>query len=123
MTSAKYETPATEEGESVAVEAEKPWFVYLLKCSNGCLYAGITTDVQQRLKTHNAGKGSRYVRAHRPAKLVAFTASGNRSTASSLEYAVKSLTRPQKVALARKWRAAAGLAGDDQRSAARINAA
>ena len=91
-----------------SVEAGKPWFVYLLRCSNGCLYAGITTDVQQRLKTHNAGKGSRYVRAHRPAKLVAFTASGNKSIASSLEYAVKSLTRPQKVALARKWRAAAG---------------
>ena len=83
----------------------KPGFVYMLRCSNGCLYTGITTDVQKRLKVHNFGKGSAYVRAHRPAKLVAFTASGNRSAASSLEYSVKSLSRAQKLALAKKWKA------------------
>jgi len=82
----------------------KPWFVYMLRCSNGCLYTGITTDVQRRLKIHNSGKGSAYVRAHRPAKLVAFTASDNRSAASSLEYSVKSLSRAQKLALAKKWK-------------------
>ena len=82
----------------------KPWFVYMLRCSNGCLYTGITTDVQKRLKAHNSGKGSAYVRAHRPAKLVAFTASENRSAASSLEYSVKSLSRAQKLALAKKWK-------------------
>ncbi len=76
----------------------------MLRCSNGCLYTGITTDVQKRLKVHNAGKGSAYVRAHRPAKLVAFAASENRSAASSLEYSVKSLSRAQKIALARKWK-------------------
>jgi len=83
----------------------KLWFVYMLRCSNGCLYAGITTDVQRRLKVHNAGKGSAYVRAHRPAKLVAFTASESRSAASRLEYSVKSLSRAKKIALARKWKA------------------
>lgn len=81
------------------------WFVYILRCSNGCLYTGIATDVQKRLQVHNAGKGSAYVRAHRPAKLVAFTEAENRSTASSLEYSVKSLSRTQKLALARKWKA------------------
>ena len=54
----------------------------MLRCSNGCLYTGITTDVQRRLKVHNAGKGSAYIRAHRPAKLVAFTASENRSASA-----------------------------------------
>ena len=77
----------------------------MLRCSNGCLYTGITTDVQKRIKVHNAGKGSIYVRAHRPAKLVAFTASESRSSASSLEYSVKSLSRAQKLALAKKWKA------------------
>ena len=71
----------------------KPWFVYMLRCSNGCLYTGITTDVQKRLNVHNAGKGSTYVRAHRPAKLVGFTASESRSSALRLEYSVKTLTR------------------------------
>ena len=83
----------------------KPWFVYMLRCSNACLYTGITTEVQKRLKVHNSGKGSAYVRAHRPAKLVAFTASENRSAASSLEYSVKSLSRAQKLALAKMWKA------------------
>lgn len=82
-----------------------PWFIYMLQCSNGCLYTGITTDVQKRLAVHNAGKGSAYVRAHRPAKLVAFTASENRSSASRLEYSVKSLSRIQKLALAKRWKA------------------
>jgi putative endonuclease len=82
----------------------KPWFVYLLRCSNGCLYTGITTDVQRRLKDHNSGKGSAYVRANRPAKLFAFTASESRSAASILEYSVKSLSRAQKLALARMWK-------------------
>ncbi|MEO6848670.1 MAG: GIY-YIG nuclease family protein [Chthoniobacterales bacterium] len=81
------------------------WFVYLLRCSNGNLYTGITTDVPKRLATHNSGKGSAYVRAHRPAKLVAFTTAENRSAASVLEYHVKSLPRPKKLALAKIWKA------------------
>lgn len=82
------------------------WFVYILRCANDCLYTGITTDVPRRLAVHNDGKGSAYVRAHRPAELVASIAAENRSAASKLEYLVKSLTRPQKLALAAKWKAA-----------------
>ncbi|CAN5799268.1 hypothetical protein BH09VER1_BH09VER1_48600 [soil metagenome] len=85
----------------------RPWFVYLLRCANGALYTGIATDVLQRLATHNAGQGSAYVRAHRPATLLAFTPAENRSAASKLEHQVKFLTQPQKLALAKKWQAAA----------------
>ncbi len=84
----------------------RPWFVYLLRCANGALYTGIATDVPKRLATHNAGKGSAYVRAHRPATLLAFTPAKNRSAASILEYQIKSLTQPQKLALAKKWQSA-----------------
>jgi putative endonuclease len=80
------------------------WFVYLLRCANGSLYTGITTDVPKRLAAHNAGKGSAYVRAHRPAKLLAFTLSKNRAAASVLEYRIKTLDRVQKLALARTWK-------------------
>lgn len=83
----------------------RPWFVYILKCSNNALYTGITTDVRKRLAVHNAGKGSAYVRAHRPAKLVAFTAADSRSSASAMEYSVKAMSRPKKVALAKAWKA------------------
>jgi putative endonuclease len=81
----------------------RPWFVYLLRCSNGCLYTGITTDVEERLRVHNAGKGSAYVRAHRPARLVGFIAAGSRSAASILEYQIKSLSRARKLALVQQW--------------------
>lgn len=63
-----------------------------------------TTDVQRRLDVHNSGKGSAYVRAHRSAKLVAFTESINRSATASLEYSVKALNRSKKFALAKKWK-------------------
>lgn len=99
--------PRRTQQEAMPQTPPTPWFVYLLRCSNGCLYTGITTDVQRRIKAHNDGKGSAYVRAHRPARLVAFTASENRSAASRLEYSVKTLSRPQKVALAKKWRSGA----------------
>lgn len=100
--------PAAADSSS-SLEAKtplKPWFVYILRCSNNCLYTGITTDVRERLAVHNSGKGSAYVRAHRPAKLVAFSRTENRSSASKLEYFVKALTRPEKVSLAREWKAA-----------------
>lgn len=84
--------------------APKPWFVYILRCSNGNLYTGIATDVEKRLLVHNAGKGSAYVRAHRPAKLLGFIAVENRSTASILEYQVKALSRAGKLALIKKWK-------------------
>lgn len=84
----------------------KPWFVYLLRCANGGLYTGIATDVQKRLDVHNSGKGSAYVRAHRPAKLVAFTVVEDRSSASVLEYFVKSLGKSEKLVLAKTWQAA-----------------
>jgi putative endonuclease len=79
------------------------WFVYILRCANGALYTGIAVDVERRLSTHNAGKGSRYVRAHRPAKLLAFTGAASKSEASKMECAVKRLPRSSKLALAREW--------------------
>lgn len=75
------------------------WFIYLLRCANGALYTGITLDVQRRLAQHNAGKGSRYVRAHRPAKLVgtAEVARG-KGMALQLEASIKKLPRAAKIA-------------------------
>jgi len=65
----------------------------------------ILWDPFEAFAVHNAGKGSAYVRAHRPAKLIAFSETGSRSSASKLEYSVKALSRPKKIALAKKWKA------------------
>ncbi len=46
------------------------WYVYILRCGDESLYTGITDDPVRREKAHNAGKGSRYTRAHLPVKTV-----------------------------------------------------
>ena len=40
--------------------------VYLLRCSDDSLYCGWTTDVERRLKAHNAGKASQYTSRRLP---------------------------------------------------------
>jgi len=79
------------------------WFVYILECSDKTLYCGITTDLERRLCEHNKGsKGSKYVRARRPAKIVYSERSENRSTAQSREYKIKKMKRYEKLELIRK---------------------
>ncbi|PKL76803.1 MAG: endonuclease [Candidatus Melainabacteria bacterium HGW-Melainabacteria-1] len=76
------------------------YIVYLLSCSDGSLYAGLTTDPDRRLREHNAGgpKGARYTRARRPVELVWQSEPlPDRSTAAALEWRLKQMTRRQKL--------------------------
>ncbi|MBB1115749.1 GIY-YIG nuclease family protein [Stenotrophomonas sp. W1S232] len=75
-----------------------PWFVYLLECADGSYYAGITTDVDARLAAHQAGKGARYTRAHRPLRVLASRAYPDRSSALRAEWQLKQLPRARKLA-------------------------
>jgi len=75
------------------------YFVYLLRCKDGSLYCGITTDLARRLAEHKSGKGSKYARARKAGRIVYFERKRNRSTASKREAAIKRLTRMQKLAL------------------------
>jgi putative endonuclease len=75
------------------------WYVYILECSDGTLYTGITTDLDKRLKTHNNGKGAKYTKARLPVVLKASFESEDRSTASKEEYRIKQLTRKEKLKL------------------------
>ncbi len=76
----------------------RPWFVYLLECADGSYYAGITTDVDARLAAHQAGKGARYTRAHRPLRVLASRAYPDRSSALRAEWQLKQLPRARKLA-------------------------
>jgi putative endonuclease len=79
------------------------YFVYILECSDGSLYTGITKDVTKRLDEHNTKDlGAKYTKARRPVKVVYEEPSLNRSTASKREYAIKKLTRLKKLQLIRK---------------------
>jgi len=74
-------------------------FVYLLRCADGSLYCGWTVDVEQRLAAHAAGRASRYTASRLPVALTAAWEMESASAARRMEWRIKRLTRPQKVAL------------------------
>ena len=75
------------------------WTVYMLKCIDGSLYTGITTDLTRRIKAHQEGKGARYTHGRGPFQLVYQEYHENRADASKREMAIKSLSRTQKLVL------------------------
>ncbi len=75
------------------------WYVYIVECSDGSLYTGITTDIEKRINTHNKGKGARYTKTRLPVVLRAYFDGFDRSTASKEEYRIKQLTRQEKIKL------------------------
>ncbi|MFN3703143.1 GIY-YIG nuclease family protein [Thermomonas sp.] len=76
----------------------RPWHLYLLRCRDGSLYAGIATDVERRFRQHNAGKGAKYTRAHPPDCILASRAYPDRGSALRAEWAIKQLPRQRKLA-------------------------
>ena len=67
------------------------WQVYIILCSDGSLYTGITTDVERRFAEHLAGTGAKYFRGHSPRQLVYLEGGHNRSSASRREAEIKKL--------------------------------
>ena len=78
------------------------WFVYILRCADGTLYTGSTTDVEKRLAVHNSGSGAKYTRARRPCTLAYCEEAADRRAALRREAAIKKLTRTEKLALIEK---------------------
>ena len=74
-------------------------YVYLLRCRDGSLYCGWTTDVDRRLAAHRAGRGSRYTASRLPVALAFAQPMADRSAARREEARIKRLTRAQKLAL------------------------
>jgi putative endonuclease len=75
-------------------------FVYILKCADGTLYTGSTTDLEKRLYEHNhTTAGAKYTRARRPVSLYYSEKKKTLSAARSREAHIKQLNRVQKLAL------------------------
>ena len=73
---------------------------YIVECADGTLYTGWTTNVQKRVKAHNEEKsGAKYTKAKRPVKLVYYEGYETKEEAMRREYAIKQLTRKQKLEL------------------------
>ena len=75
---------------------DKVWKLYILRCGDGSLYTGITTDVEARLTVHRSGKGAKYTRGRLPLELVYSEECGTHSDALKREFAIKALSREEK---------------------------
>lgn len=84
---------------SVAIPPCGIWLCYILCCADDTLYTGITNDLEKRLTAHNAGTAARYTRARGPVKLVFMENCADKSAALKREMEIKSLLRPEKLAL------------------------
>ncbi len=81
------------------------WVLYMLRCRDGTLYTGITTDIRRRVAAHNAGSGAKYTRPRRPVALAYLEGCESHSDALRREAANKRLPRAQKETLCRAWAA------------------
>ncbi|MBQ6710754.1 MAG: GIY-YIG nuclease family protein [Clostridia bacterium] len=79
------------------------YFAYLVRCADGTLYGGYTTDLQKRLAAHNSGKGAKYTRSRLPVELVWWEECPTKEAAMSREWHVKRLPRAEKLKLAENF--------------------
>ena len=82
------------------------WFMYILRCADGRLYTGMTSDLQRRIREHQVGMGGRYTRGQRPVQLVYHEQCASEIAAKRRERQVKPWSIEKKLAL---------MAGDRQR--------
>ena len=80
-------------------ESREMYYTYIVKCRDGSLYTGYTTDVFRREREHNLGRGAKYTRSRRPVSLVYYEEYGTKADAMGREYDLKQLTREEKLKL------------------------
>lgn len=74
------------------------WFLYLIECSNGAYYAGITNNIEARYAAHVEGKGAKYTKANPPLRLLGTRPYLDRSSASRAEWEIRQLPKAKKLA-------------------------
>lgn len=75
---------------------DKKWYLYILRCGDGTLYTGITTDVEARFAQHQCGRGAKYTRGRGPLELVYREECEDHSHALKRELAIKAMPREEK---------------------------
>ena len=78
-------------------------YVYILKCRDNTLYTGWTKSLEKRLTAHNSGRGAKYTRARLPVEIVYFEEFEDKKEAMKREYAIKKLSREEKLKLIDKF--------------------
>ncbi|MBR1659849.1 MAG: GIY-YIG nuclease family protein [Oscillospiraceae bacterium] len=77
-------------------------YVYMLRCGDGSLYTGWTNDLEKRFRAHAAGRGAKYTRSHLPVTLVWWEAHAEPGEAMRREWAIKHLSRAEKLKLVKE---------------------
>lgn len=80
-------------------------YVYILECGDNTLYTGWTNNLDKRIQTHSEGKGAKYTRGRLPVKLVYFEKFEDKISAQKREYAIKKLSKENKLKLLNKEKA------------------
>ncbi|MDA4119107.1 MAG: GIY-YIG nuclease family protein [Thaumarchaeota archaeon] len=75
------------------------YWVYIVRCSDGSLYTGCSSDIKRRLVQHNSGKASKYTRSRLPVTLSYLEKTSSRSSALKRESKIKNLNRSSKLLL------------------------
>ena len=79
-------------------------YTYMVRCADGSLYTGWTTDVERRIKCHNAKKGAKYTKSRLPVELVYYETFETKEEAMKREAAIKKLSKKRKELLVADWR-------------------
>ena len=77
----------------------KKYITYIVECADRTLYTGWTNNLKKRIEKHNSGEGAKYTRSRRPVRLVYFELHATKEEAMQREYAIKKLSRMQKLEL------------------------
>lgn len=78
-------------------------YTYLLACADGSFYCGWTNRLEARIEAHNAGNGAKYTKSRRPVTLVYYETFATKQEAMQREWAIKQLTRKEKLEMIRAW--------------------
>lgn len=81
------------------MQTAKSNFVYILRCADSTLYTGWTTNLRERVRVHNAGRGAKYTKARLPVRLVYSECYETKTQAMQREYEIKQFSRAEKLKL------------------------
>jgi len=84
------------------------WRVYVVECSDGSYYCGVTNNIERRMKSHNSGIGAKYTRGRRPVMLRGLSPEMTRSAALKFEAAIKKQSHDDKLGMLLKGRKSDG---------------
>lgn len=77
-------------------------YTYIVECGDGSLYTGWTNHLEERMRSHNEGKGAKYTRSRLPVRLVHYEKFATKQEAMKREYTIKQLARKDKLMLIEK---------------------